>query len=139
MAWSLCTPWEALHSKNLAIPTCLRGWYQILTFFHEEISFPNFAERSVPELPLAKLCTVPFALQNRALFEAEKNGENVPRKRGGRGVASKWGKKEKRMRENRSGYASLDLFLGILGASGRDTVPLRNPKGTSRKACLENP
>ena len=43
---------------------------------------------------------------------------------------------------------SLDLFLRILGTSGRDqdgtwqlapgTVPLRNPKGASRKACLEN-
>ena len=41
-------------------------------------------------------------------------------------------------------YASLDIFLGILEASAGTrvapvTVPLRNPKGTSQKACLENP
>ena len=28
LARSLCTPRQALHSKNLAIPTCRRGWYQ---------------------------------------------------------------------------------------------------------------
>ena len=28
----LCTPWEALHSKNLAMPTCLRGSYQVRFF-----------------------------------------------------------------------------------------------------------
>ena len=29
---SLCTPWEALHNKNLRIQTCLRGWYQVRFF-----------------------------------------------------------------------------------------------------------
>ena len=29
---SLCTPWEALLNKNLAIQTCLRGWYQARFF-----------------------------------------------------------------------------------------------------------
>ena len=37
-------------------------------------------ERSVLKLPLSKLCAVPFALQNGALFEREKRGEKVPRK-----------------------------------------------------------
>ena len=58
-------------------------------------------ERSIPELPLSKLRAVPFALQNRALFEGRKV-RNSAEKMGGRGVASKGGKKEKRMRENRS-------------------------------------
>ena len=34
--------------------------------FREGISFPNFVERSILNLPLSKLCTVHFALQNRA-------------------------------------------------------------------------
>ena len=50
----------------------------------------------MPQLPLSKLCVVPFPLQNKALFEGE-----GAEKRGGRGVASR-GKKEKRTRENRS-------------------------------------
>ena len=58
-------------------------------------------ERSILKLPLSKLRAVPFALQTRALFEAE-NGRKGAEKRGGRGVASKGGKKEKRTRENRS-------------------------------------
>ena len=29
---SLCTPWEALHGKNLATPMCLQGWYQVRFF-----------------------------------------------------------------------------------------------------------
>ena len=69
--------------------------------FREGIPFPNFVERSIPELPLSKLCTVPFALQNRALFEGEK-WRKCAEKRGGRGVATKRGKKEKRTRENSS-------------------------------------
>ena len=48
-------------------------------------------ERSILKLPLSKLCTVPFALQNRAFSRGGKGAE----KRGGRGVASKGGKKEK--------------------------------------------
>ena len=73
--------------------------------FREGISFLNFVERSILKLPLAKLRAVPFALQNRALFGAEK-GRKGAEKRGGRGVASKGGKKEKRTRENRSAIAS---------------------------------
>ena len=56
----------------------------------EGISFPNFLERSILRLPLSKLCAVPFALQNRALFEGEKRV-----KKGGRGVASKGAKRKK--------------------------------------------
>ena len=48
-------------------------------------------ERSIPDLPLSKLCAVPFALalQNRALFEGEKRAKmcrefsEKGRKRGG--------------------------------------------------------
>ena len=41
-------------------------------------------------------------------------------------------------------YASFGFFGAFLGQRGGTrvapgTVPLRNPKGTSRKACLENP
>ena len=43
--------------------------------FREGISFPNFVERSILRLPLSKLCAVPFALQNRALFEGEKRAK----------------------------------------------------------------
>ena len=33
LAWSLCTLWEALHIKNLVIPTCLRGcWTSFWAF-----------------------------------------------------------------------------------------------------------
>ena len=35
-------------------------------------SFTNIVERSILKLPLSKLCAVPFALQNRALFEGGK-------------------------------------------------------------------
>ena len=40
--------------------------------FREGIPFPNFVERSIPEMPLSKLCAVPFALQNRAHFEGKR-------------------------------------------------------------------
>ena len=64
--------------------------------FREGISFPNFLERSIPELPPAKLCAVPFALQNRALFEREKMAKmcrEKGRKRGGQRRGQK-GKKD---------------------------------------------
>ena len=38
--------------------------------FREGISFPKFVQRSILKLPLSKLCAVPLALQNRAVFEA---------------------------------------------------------------------
>ena len=47
----------------------------LLIFFHADFGkeVPSrIFWRSIPELPLSKLCTVPFALQNRALFEGEK-------------------------------------------------------------------
>ena len=69
--------------------------------FREGISFPKCLERSILKLPLSKLCAVSLALQNRAFFEGEK-GEKGAEKRGGRGVTSKGGKKEKRTHENTS-------------------------------------
>ena len=79
--------------------------------FREGISFPNFGERSILKLPLSKLCAVPFALQNRALFKGEKGGQRCLEK-GGKGVPSKEGKKEKRTREN--GRSNGDLKKVIL-------------------------
>ena len=80
-------------------------------------SFPNFLERFILKLPLSKLCAVPFALHNRALFEVEKRAKRW-REKGKRGAASKGGKKEKRTRENRwdqntSLGISLCIFQGI--------------------------
>ena len=43
--------------------------------FREGISFPKSLERSILRLPLSKPAAVPFALQNRALFEGEKRAE----------------------------------------------------------------
>ena len=65
--------------------------------FREGISFPNFVERCIPELPLSKLCSVRFSLQNRALFEGEKRAKRCRekgRKRGGqqRGAKRKKGR-----------------------------------------------
>ena len=59
--------------------------------FREGISFPNILERSIPGLPLSKLCAVPFALQNRALFE----GEKMPRKGEEEGWPAKGAKRKK--------------------------------------------
>ena len=64
--------------------------------FREGISFPNFLERSIPELPLSKLGADPFAIQNRALFEGEKMAKICrvkERKRGGQQRGQK-GKKD---------------------------------------------
>ena len=47
------------------------------------------------KLPLAKLCAVPLALQNRAILEGTK-GRKGAEKRAGRGVASKGAKRKKR-------------------------------------------
>ena len=58
-------------------------------------------QRSVLELPLSKLCAVPFALQNRALFTGEKRarkGREEGRKRDGQ----QRGKKEKRTGQYRA-------------------------------------
>ena len=65
-------------------------------------------ERSIPEL--SKLRSVPFALQNRALFEGKKMAKmcrEKGRKRGGQ----QRGKKEKRTRENRSVQTVLYYFV----------------------------
>ena len=70
--------------------------------FREGISFPNFLERSILKLVLSKVCVVPFAIQNGALFEGRTRRKGAQKRRG-RGVASKGGKKEKRTHENRSG------------------------------------
>ena len=55
---------------------------------------------------------MPFALQNRALFKGGK-GRKGAEKKGGKGVASKEGQKEKRTRENRIEVAA-SLELGVL-------------------------
>ena len=78
----------AHHCKSLADVTELSS-----RSFRERISFPNLVERSILKLPLCKRCAVPFALRNRALLEGEKTAKRC-RENGGRGVASKGGKKE---------------------------------------------
>ena len=86
--------------------------------FREGISFPNFVERCIPELPLSKLCSVPFSLQNRALFEGGKRAKRC-REKGRKRVASKGGKKEKRTRENRSEGGGFDFSCcASISASG---------------------
>ena len=74
-------------------------------------------ERSVLKLPLSKLCAVSLALENRAFVEGEK-GEKGAEKRGGRGVTSKGGKKEKRTHENRSENGSVLSFHILLTGLG---------------------
>ena len=81
--------WTTLFTRNGVSDLFLRS-------FREGISFPNFVERSTPDLPLSKLCAVPFALQNRALFEGENRAKmcrEKGRKRGGQQRGQK-GKKD---------------------------------------------
>ena len=59
----------------------------------EGISFPNFLYRSILKLPLSKLCVVPFALQNSALFEGENRAKRSPEK-GRKGQRGQKGKKD---------------------------------------------
>ena len=93
-------------SKCQRVGADIRGqqWLSISDLFfrrfREEISFPRVVERSALKLPLYKLCVVPLAVQNRALFEGEKREKRCPekgRKRGGQ----QRGQKGKRTRENR--------------------------------------
>ena len=71
----------------------------------ELISFPNFVERFFLKLPLSKLCTVPFALQNRALCEGEARvtSDKLPRKGEEEVWPAKGAEREKRTRENKPG------------------------------------
>ena len=62
--------------------------------FWEGISFPNFVEVH-PELPISKLCAVPFALQDRALFQWEKR-ERWRREKGRKRGVQQTGQEEKR-------------------------------------------
>ena len=71
--------------------------------FREGISFPKFVERSILKLPLSKLCAVPLPLQNRAFFEGRK-GRKRCREKGRKRGDQQRGQKEKRTRENRSGF-----------------------------------
>ena len=82
---------------SLRGPSVCRGAFTDLFSrrFREGISFPNFMERSILNLPLSELCAVRFALQNKALFEGKK-GRKGSERRGGRGVASKEGQKGKK-------------------------------------------
>ena len=47
------------------------------------------------ELPLSKLCAVPFALQNRALFKGEKGAKRCREEGGKRGGQQRGQKGEK--------------------------------------------
>ena len=94
--------------------TLLHHTWPFLRKFREGISFPNFVERSILELPLSELCTVPFALQNRALFEREK----VRREKGGRRGGQQKGRKGKK-----DAWKQVRYYFGIRqGHSGYDGV-----------------
>ena len=62
--------------------------------FREGISFPNFVEGSILKLPLSKICAVPFALHNRALFKGEA-GQKGAQKREEEGWPAEGAKREK--------------------------------------------
>ena len=72
--------------------------------FREGISFPKFVERSVLNCPppSSVLCLLLYRMEH--LSREEKRAKRR-RERGGRGVASKGGKKEKRTCENRSEWS----------------------------------
>ena len=78
--------------------------------FREGISFPNSVERSIPELPLPKLCAVRFALQNRALFGGEKRAKRC-RKKGRKRGDQQRGQKGKKDARNRSVIADRILII----------------------------
>ena len=78
-AWETPTPPEDIRTQKFGfVLSFLPDLF--LRRFREGISFPKSLERSILRLPLSKLCAVPFALQNRALFEGGEKGEKVPRK-----------------------------------------------------------
>ena len=72
-------------------PIVLLDSQELIWPFFTQISGRNF----LPELCEEVLCAVPFALQNRALFEGENRGKRCQEK-GWRGVASRGGKKGKK-------------------------------------------
>ena len=96
-----CTTFATIFSRNAPgfIESVIKGWTEHMTDhfsrrFREGISFPNFVERFILKLPLSKIRAVPFALQNRALFEG-RTARKRAQTRGARAVGSRGGKKEK--------------------------------------------
>ena len=96
-------------------PSPLRGFpqhlpprrkdYQILTFFYADFG-KEFPSRTSWRGP-SRMCPSPSSAQCPLLYRTEhfsmgRKGRKCAEKRGGRGVARKGGKKEKRTRENRS-------------------------------------
>ena len=65
-------------------------------------------ERFILKLPLSKLCAVPFALQNRVLFEVEKGAKRC-REKGGKGQPTK-GAYRKKIRA-KTGQFKRDLYI----------------------------
>ena len=116
--WELfCLQLELFYSQFELPLLTVRGFF--LTFFsrrfREGIAFPNFVERSIPELPLSKLYTVHFALQNTALFEGEKRAKicrEKGRKRGGQERGQK-GKKDAQKQ------VSFGLQLSFFASGGK--------------------
>ena len=97
--------WDGV-KNNFSQLSTLRVWSRLFnwpffTQIREGISFPNFVERSIPELPLSKLCAVPFTLQNRALFEGEQRAKRCREKERKRGGQPR-GQTGKRTRKNKS-------------------------------------
>ena len=69
-------------------------------------------ERCIPELPLSKLCSVPFSLQNRALFEGEKRAKRCQEKGRKRGGQQRGAKRKKGRVKTGQFLLILDDFAG---------------------------
>ena len=95
-------PFVQIHSGNnskiLFLCICICYEIKILTFFHADFGkefLPELVERSILKLPLSKLCAVPFALQNRALFEGQKRVKRCRGKERKRGAQQRGQKGKK--------------------------------------------
>ena len=99
--------------------------------FREGISFPNFVESASSKCPSPRSVLCPL-LYRTEHFSRGRIGRKGARRRGGRGVANRGGKKEKRTHENRSGSSSTfrlkiaqirakpQTKLGMLGNNARN-------------------
>ena len=105
--------------------------------FWEGISFPSFVQRSIPELRLSKLCTVPFALQNRALFEGRR-WRKCAEERGGQQTGQK-GKKDACKQVSKH-WASSGLILLRTAWNPENQIPSTiNRKSNNEKRGKRGP
>ena len=95
-------------SVCVCVSLCVRARARIFTQISERNFLPEICAEGRTELPLSKLCAVPPSLQSRALLPF--GGRKCAEKTGGRGLASKGAKKEKRTRENSSELETCNPF-----------------------------